>query len=57
MFRVYLLACLIVIIDLVFAVVWSVVKKDIQGGFGIAAFITSVGAVFIAIGWRQATSS
>ena len=30
------------VVGIVFAVCWMVIKKDIQGAFGVAAYVTSV---------------
>jgi hypothetical protein len=35
------------VIGVVFAVLWIVYKKDIQGAFGVAAYVTSVMALAV----------
>jgi hypothetical protein len=37
---------------LVFAIVWSVLKMDVQGAFGVTAYITSV-ATLAVMSWQM----
>ncbi|KAI4113435.1 MAG: hypothetical protein LQ345_005585 [Seirophora villosa] len=53
MTKVWLLACTIFVLSgLIFAIAWSVLKHDLQGAFGVAAFFTTLAG--LAIGTVQA---
>ncbi|KAL8988419.1 MAG: hypothetical protein Q9177_002509 [Variospora cf. flavescens] len=51
--KIWLLACIILVLSgFTFAIAWSVLKHDLQGAFGVAAFFTSLAG--LAIGTVQA---
>lgn len=48
MTKVWLLACTIFVLSgLIFAIAWSVLKHDLQGAFGVAAFFTTLAGLGI----------
>lgn len=47
--RVGWILALYVVLSLLFGVVWTVGRNDIQGGFGVAGYLASTAAVFL--GW------
>jgi hypothetical protein len=40
------------VLGIVFAVLWSVYKKDVQGAFGVAAYVASV-MTLAAMSWQM----
>lgn len=47
--RIFVLAFLLLLICFLFGILWTVVRNDIQGGFGVAGFFAAALAVFISI--------
>lgn len=51
--RVSILAFVVLLICLLFGILWTIIKDDIQGGFGVAGFLAAALAVFISIACLQ----
>jgi len=42
-----------VLASLVFAILWSYLKHDVQGAFGVGAYMVTVITVFAALAWNR----
>lgn len=54
MAKVWVFVLLFSIFLFIFAIFWSIIRNDIQGGFGVAAFIAAIGAMVISVACSQA---
>lgn len=44
---IYFVFVILVVFSLIFGIVWSVLMKDIQGGFAISGFVTALGSLLL----------
>lgn len=46
---IHILFALFLLGSLVFGILWSILKMDIQGAFGVSAYIVTAGGIFLSV--------